>query len=72
MNATETGTETARNNNPVDASRQGLMRMWSLQGGRVTVKRIGSVKTPRAVIVAVYYEDVVRGICRDATSEVAR
>lgn len=46
--------------------------MWSLQGGRVTVKRIGSVKTPRNVDVAVDYEDVVRGICREATSEVAR
>lgn len=66
MNATETVTETARNSNPVDASRRGLMRMWSLQGGRVTVKRIGSVKTPRDVTVVVDYEDVVRGICRDA------
>ena len=48
------------------------MRMWFLQGGRVTVKEIGSVKTPRNVDVAVDYEDVVRGICREATSEVAR
>lgn len=48
------------------------MRVWSLQGGRVTVTKIGSVKTPRNVDVAFYYEDVVRGICREATSEVAR
>lgn len=38
----------------------------------MTVKRIGSVKTPRNVDVAVYYEDVVRGFSREATSEVAR
>lgn len=30
------------------------------------------MKTPRTVDVAFYYEDVVRGICREATSEVAR
>lgn len=48
------------------------MRMWSLQGGRVPVTRNGSVKTPRVVTVAVDYEDVVRGICREATSDVAR
>ena len=38
----------------------------------MTVKRIGSVKTPRNVDVAFYYEDVVRGFSREATSEVAR
>lgn len=38
----------------------------------MTVKQIGSVKTPRNVDVAFYYEDVVRGICREATSDVAR
>ena len=48
------------------------MRIWFLQGGRVTVTKNCSVKTPRAVIVAVYYEDVVRGFSREATSEVAR
>ena len=48
------------------------MRMWYLRGGRVTVKQIGSVKTPRNVDVAFYYEDVVRGFSREATSEVAR
>lgn len=48
------------------------MRIWSLQGGRVTVTKIGSVKTPRVVTVAFYYEDVVRGFSREATSEVAR
>lgn len=36
------------------------------------VTKIGSVNTPRNVDVAFYYEDVVRGICREATSEVAR
>lgn len=72
MSATETGTGTARNTNHVDASRRGLMRVWSLQGGRVTVTKIGSVNTPRAVIVAVDYEDVVRGVSREATSDVAR
>ena len=58
MNATETVTETARNTNPVDASRQGLMRVWPLQGGRVTVTRNGSVNTPRTVDVA-----LLRGRC---------
>ena len=48
------------------------MRMWSLQGGRGTVKRNCSVKTPLTVAVAVYYEDVVRGFSREATSDVAR
>ena len=48
------------------------MRIWSLQGGCVTVTKIGSVKTPRDVTVAVYYEDVVRGVSREATSDVAR
>ena len=48
------------------------MRMWSLQGGRVTVTKNCSVNTPRAVIVAVDYEDVVRGVSREATSDVAR
>ena len=33
---------------------------------RVTVTRNGSVKTPRTVDVAVDYEDVVRGVSRDA------
>jgi len=42
------------------------MRVWSLQGGRVTVKRIGSVNTPRTVDVAFDYEDVVRGLGREA------
>lgn len=36
------------------------------------VTRNGSVKTPRNVDVAVDYDDVVRGICREATSDVAR
>ena len=31
----------------------------------MTVTKIGSVNTPRAVIVAVDYEDVVRGFSRD-------
>ena len=73
MNATETVTETARNTNPIDASRRmSDANVVSKRGGRVTVKKIGSVNTPRAVIVAVYYEDVVRGVSREATSDVAR
>lgn len=40
--------------------------------GRVTVTKIGSVKTPRNVDVAVDYDDVVRGFSREATSDVAR
>ena len=32
----------------------------------MTVKRIGSVNTPRNVAVAFDYEDVVRGVSRDA------
>lgn len=38
----------------------------------MTVTKIGSVKTPRVVTVAVDYEDVVRGFSREATSDVAR
>lgn len=38
----------------------------------MTVTKIGSVNTPRVVTVAVDYEDVVRGLGREVTSEVAR
>ena len=38
----------------------------------MTVTKDCSVKMPRVVTVAVDYEDVVRGLGREATSEVAR
>ena len=72
MNATETVTGTARNTNPIGALRRMSNANVVFTGRARDGHEACSVKTPRNVDVAVDYEDVVRGVSREATSEVAR
>lgn len=72
MNATETVTGTARNTNPIDASRRMSDANVVSKGRARDGQEACSVNMPRTVAVAFDYEDVVRGFSREATSDVAR